>query len=180
MLNEFDVIRDVTAKFDKAGIPYMLTGSLAMNYYSQPRMSRDIDFVVELSPKHVDLVFTLFKNDYYVDTGAISRAIAYEKLFNMIHNEAFIKVDCIIRKASDYRRTEFERRHEVIFQGVPVWLVSKEDLIISKLHWARDSHSELQLRDVKNLLSSGYDAAYLKHWAQNLELTALLKECLNE
>ncbi|SRR5258708_5422790 len=150
MLNEFDVIRDVTGKFEKAGIPYMLTGSLAMNYYSQPRMTRGIDFVVELSPKDVDKVFTLFKSDYYVDTSAISRAIAHEKPFNMIHNKAFIKVDCIIRKASDYRRTEFERRQEVSFQDARVWVVSKEDLIISKLHWARDSHSELQLRDGKN------------------------------
>jgi predicted nucleotidyltransferase len=179
MLNEFDVIRDVTGKFAKAGIPYMLTGSLAMNYYSQPRMSRDIDFVVELSPKDVEKVFTLFKSDYYVDTSAISRAIVHEKLFNMIHNEAFIKVDCIVRKASHYRRTEFERRHEVMFHGVRVWLVSKEDLIISKLHWARDSRSELQLRDVKNLLATGYDSVYLEQWTNKLELTDLLRECLH-
>ena len=180
MLNEFDVIRDVTGKFAKAGIPYMLTGSLAMNYYSQPRMTRDIDFVVELSPKDVDKVFTLFKSDYYVDTSAISRAIAHEKLFNMIHNKAFIKVDCIIRKASDYRGTEFERRQEVSFQDARVWVVSKEDLIISKLHWARDSHSELQLRDVKNLLASGYDSVYLEQWTHKLELNALLRECSDE
>ena len=64
--------------------------------------------------------------------------------------------------------------------GIPVWLVSKEDLIISKLYWAKDSHSELQLRDVKNLLNSSYDADYLESWTRKLELHELLKECLNE
>ena len=61
---------------------------------------------------------------------------------------------------------------------VSVWIVSKEDLIISKLYWARDSHSEFQLRDVKNLLVSGYDVAYLEQWTRELGLYDLLQECL--
>jgi hypothetical protein len=32
----------------------MLTGSMAMNYYAQPRMTRDIDIVVELTPQDRD------------------------------------------------------------------------------------------------------------------------------
>lgn len=180
MLNEFDVIRDVTSRLTKAGIPYMLTGSLAMNYYSQPRMTRDIDFVIEAQAKDVDMIVSIFEADYYIDRNAVARALALQRSFNIIHNEAFIKVDCIIRRGSDYRQLEFERRREVTIQGFKVWLVSKEDLIISKLYWARDSHSELQLRDVKNLLASGYDVEYLERWTQKLELTTLLKECLND
>ena|SRR3989442_192163 len=180
MLNEFDVLRDASSRLTKAGIPYMLTGSLAMNYYSQPRMTRDIDFVIEAHAKDVDTIVSTFGPDYYVDRDAVSRAIALKRSFNLIHNEAFIKVDCIIRKESDYRQLEFGRRREVAIEGSKVWLVSKEDLIISKLYWARDSHSELQLRDVKNLLASGYDVEYLEHWTRKLELGTLLKECLND
>ncbi len=58
--------------------------------------------------------------------------------------------------------------------------MSKEDLIISKLYWARESHSELQLRDVKNLLASGYDVEYLERWTRRLQLSTLLQECLND
>jgi len=180
MLNEFDVIRDFTSRLTSAGIPYMLTGSLAMNYYSLPRMTRDIDFVIEARAKDIDTIVSTFEPDYYVDRNAVSRAIALKRTFNLIHNEAFIKVDCIIRKDSDYRQLEFERRREVTIEGFKVWLVSKEDLIISKLYWARDSHSELQLRDVRNLLASGYDVEYLERWARKLELSTLLKECLND
>ena len=180
MLNEFDVLLDVTSRLKNAGIPYMLTGSLAMNFYSQPRMTRDIDFVIEAHAKDVDAIVSTFEPDYYVERGAVSRAIALKRSFNIIHNEAFIKVDCIIRKDSDYRQLEFERRREVTIQGFKVWLVSKEDLIISKLNWARDSHSELQLRDVKNLLASGYDVEYLERWTRKLELSTLLQECLND
>lgn len=156
----------------------MLTGSLAMNYYSMPRMTRDIAFVIEATAKDVDKIIPVFEPDYYVDRNAVSRAISHERSFNMIHNEAFIKVDCIIRKASEYRQLEFSRRRQVGLQGIQVWLVSKEDLIISKLFWARDSHSELQLRDVRNLLASGYDVEYLERWTRKLELSTLLQECL--
>jgi hypothetical protein len=39
MQNELDIVRDVSQRLDRAGITYMLTGSRAMNYYAQPRMS---------------------------------------------------------------------------------------------------------------------------------------------
>src|SRR5437763_7624761 len=39
---------------------YMLTGSMAMNYYAQPRMTRDIDVVVAIKPNDVDRVVALF------------------------------------------------------------------------------------------------------------------------
>jgi len=56
--------------------------------------------------------------------------------------------------------------------------VSKEDLIISKLFWAKDSDSELQLGDVKNLVATGYDSTYLEYWTRELGLNNLLTECL--
>jgi predicted nucleotidyltransferase len=180
MLNEFDVLRDVARRLTDAGVAYMLTGSLAMNYYSLPRMTRDIDLVVEVQLRDIDAIVSVLEPDYYVDHEAISRAITHERAFNIIHTEAFIKVDCIVKKRSEYRQVEFDRRQQVDFQGSEVWLVSKEDLIISKLYWARDSHSELQLRDVKNLLASGFDVEYLERWTSKLGLHELLKECQSD
>jgi N-acyl-D-aspartate/D-glutamate deacylase len=43
MLSELEVLEDVCARLEKARIEYMLTGSMAMTYYAQPRMTRDID-----------------------------------------------------------------------------------------------------------------------------------------
>lgn len=180
MLNEADIVRDVSIRLTEAGIPYMLTGSLAMNYYAMPRMTRDVDFVVELGLPEVDKIVSSFLPNYYLEREAVVRAVSHERSFNLIHNEAFIKVDCIIRKAAEYRRHEFNRRRQVEINGINVWLVSKEDLILSKLSWARDSHSELQLRDVRNLLATGYDVEYLELWTRRLELESLLKECLDE
>jgi len=58
------------------------------------------------------------------------------------------------------------------------WIISREDLILSKLRWTNDSRSEMQLRDVRNLLASGYDEAYLRSHAQALGVAQLLEELL--
>lgn len=180
MKNEIDVLRDLAGKFAQGNIDYMLTGSMAMNYYAEPRMTRDIDLVVALDSNDVDTIADLFGADYYLACEAITRAIACESVFNLIHNETIVKVDCIVRKSSDYRRLEFERRLAITIQDFTVWVASKEDLIISKLDWARDSRSELQLRDVRNLLTTGFDFRYLEQWTRELGLYDLWQECLHE
>jgi hypothetical protein len=53
-------------------------------------------------------------------------------------------------------------------------------LILSKLFWAKDSRSEQQLGDVKNLLGSGCDRPYIEHWTAELGLVNLWKEIAHE
>jgi hypothetical protein len=179
-MNEIDVVRDISRKFEQAGIAYMLTGSMAMNYYAQPRMTRDIDVVVALQPKDSETVVRIFSPDYYVARESVRESIVCASIFNLIHQESVIKVDCIVRKPTEYRLTEFERRRQIKILDFMTFIASKEDLIISKLDWAKDSHSEMQLRDVKNLLATGYDKAYLERWTRELGLDTLLQECLHD
>jgi hypothetical protein len=179
-MNEVDIVRDISRKFEQADIAYMLTGSMAMNYYAQPRMTRDIDVVVAIAPKDVQRLIDLFRPNYYASEQSIRESLAEESIFNLIHNESVIKVDCIVRKASEYRKIEFERRQKISILDFTTFIVTKEDLIISKLSWAKDSRSELQLGDVKNLLATGYDSDYLRHWTHELKLDSLLEECLRD
>jgi len=171
MQNELDIVRDVSAKLDAANIGYMLTGSMAMNYYAQPRMTRDVD--VDLSSVDAARIVSLFSQEYYVSREAVDNSITHQSLFNLIHNESVIKVDFIIRKQSAYRLAEFNRRQRIKIENFETWIVSKEDLILSKLFWAKDSHSELQLRDVKNLISTGCDRVYIARWTGTLGLDSL-------
>jgi len=177
-MNEIDVVRDISCRFEQADIAYMITGSMAMNYYAQPRMTRDIDVVIAIRPEDVDRVAALFRPDYYLTEENVREALSNESIFNLIHQESVIKVDCIVRKGSEYRRLEFDRRQKISILDFTTFIVSKEDLIISKLFWAKDSHSELQLGDVRNLVATGYDSTYLEHWTRELGLNNLLTECL--
>ena len=142
-MNEIDIVRDISHRFEQASVPYMLTGSMAMNYYAQPRMTRDIDVVIAIAPNDVDRLAAVFRPEYYVSEQNIRESLAHESIFNLVHHESVIKVDCIVRKSGEYRKTEFERRQKISIRDFATFIVSKEDLIISKLFWAKDSRSEV-------------------------------------
>ncbi len=156
----------------------MVRGSIALNFYSQPRMTRDVDLVIELSASDAARLVALFGDDFSCDEDEIREAIARKRIFNLIHFEKVVKLDFIVRKDEPFRREEFARRRRLSFDGFQCWVVSPEDLIPSKLVWAKDSHPDFQLRDVRNLLASvaGLDLAYLDRWAAQLEVAELLAE----
>lgn len=178
MIEELQVLRDLTGRLEADGLDYMLTGSLALNFHAQPRMTRDIDLVVALLLKDAVRIGEVLGSAYYVSEEAAREAVLYQSSFNAIHEATLIKVDFIVRKREDYRLHEFSRRVRLRLKDFDLWVVSKEDLILSKLEWARDSLSERQLADVENLIAAGCDMEYLKKWSAALNLTDMLTRVL--
>lgn len=178
MSEELEVLITVAQRLDMAGIPYMVTGSIAANFYAVPRMTRDIDIVVELSEPDIDRLVSLFQEEFYIDREMVQEAVREQRMFNIIHQAFVIKVDFVVRKDTDYRLTEFSRRRRVVVEGCHLSIVAPEDLIISKLEWARESHSEVQLADVRHLLTAveGLDRDYLGRWIHCLHLESLYRE----
>lgn len=155
----------------------MLTGSMAANIYAMPRMTRDLDLVVAVSADIPDRLLGIFPlEEYYFAVEAVEEAILNSSCFNLIHLNTMIKIDIMVRKPEPYRIHEFTRRQLHHIQGNPIWVVSKEDLILSKLAWAKESLSEKQLSDVRNLLSTECDHEYLQTWAKHLQLTDILTQ----
>ena len=175
--NQIDIVRDLSARLDAADIGYMLTGSMAMNCYALPCLPRNLDFVVALRPADAELMVRLFSPDFEISREAADSAIAQQSFFNLIHRKSRIKVNCIICQQIKYRLTEFSRRQRIKFENFKTWIVSKEDLIISKLYWARKSRSQRHLRDVKNLAATDCDTIYVERWTRALGIIKLWEEC---
>lgn len=73
----------------------------------------------------------------------------------------------------------FSRRRRVNYANdIFVWIITREDLILSKLNWTENSRSEFQLHDVTSLLKNDFDASYVRPWALRLGIEDLLDECL--
>ena len=177
--SELDVLFDVVEKLNELHIDYMLTGSLAMNYYAEPRMTRDLDFIIEINEKDIDKFVNNFKEDYYISKDAITEALHYNSSFNIIHSQAVIKIDFLIRKKEEYRKIEFDRKQTIKILDNEINVVSKEDLIISKLFWAKETQSEQQKNDIINLLNTGYNREYLLKWLEKLDLIVFIKEFID-
>jgi hypothetical protein len=178
MNEELEVLNLVTQKLNKAEINYMISGSIAVNYYSIPRMTRDIDIVVELEKSNTDKFIKIFENDFYLDKEVIKEETSSKGMFNLIHKEYFVKVDFIVRKESKFKITEFSRKKKISIKDFSMWIVSPEDLILVKLDWAKESYSEIQLKDVQNLITSvkDLDWAYINKWIQILNLNEIYNQ----
>jgi hypothetical protein len=178
MLNELDVLRLVSQRLAAAKFQFMLTGSFALAYYATPRMTRDLDLVVELRSEDVERLTRAFLVDFFLDPADVRAAIAAERMFNLMHLQSGIKIDFIVRKQSEYRQLEFSRRVAIQLSGVDTFIVSREDLILSKLVWSAESKSEMQRRDIISLLHPALDRAYLMHWAESLGVLEALEHVL--
>lgn len=178
MIDELEVLKIVAKRLESADIRYMITGSIAANFYTTPRMTRDIDIVIEAEENDADTLFSLFSKDFYIDKDAVRNAIHDKRMFNIIHNEGVIKIDFIIRKDSEYRKTEFKRQRTIIFEELRIHITSPEDLILSKLFWAKESLSEMQISDVKNMMKTvqDLDLDYIQNWVKVLELEEIYKK----
>ena len=177
--DEITTLLDVATRLEAASVDYMLTGSMALNVYAMPRMTRDIDLVAAVVLKDADRIESIFPGEeYYVSSDAVREAVSQASSFNLIHLRTMNKLDIMIRKREEYRLNEFDRRTKIEVRGQGIWVVTIEDLILSKMDWARDSRSERQMEDVKNLLAAGCDMAYVESWAERLGLTGILTQVM--
>ena len=171
------VLKDVTERFEKLEIPYMLSGSMAMISYAMMRMTNDIDIVIEAKSEDTDKIIREFEAEYYVPQNRVKDAIYRQNMFNLLHQTKIVKIDCVLRKDSEFQKLAFSNRRKIKFTEFDVWTISRDDLVLSKLNWAKKSRSEMQMRDVASIIRNGYDKEYVELWAEKLGVTDLLEEC---
>lgn len=169
-----EVFRRITAALDRAGIPYMLTGSFASAHYGAPRSTQDIDLVIEAAaPQLRAFVQNLPEDEYYADVDTALEAHRRESLFNVIDLATGWKVDLIVRKSRPFSQQEFSRRELINLHGLRLFVASAEDVILSKLEWAKLAKSQRQIADVAAILqlrSRVLDESYLERWISELGL----------
>jgi hypothetical protein len=101
------VLRDCTERFERLEIAYMLTGSMAMVNYAMMRMTASIDIVIEVSGDDAEKIITEFEPDYYVPHGRVKDAIQRKFMFNLLHQEKLVKINCVIRKDTEFQKQPF-------------------------------------------------------------------------
>ena len=87
MNEHLKILELVVKRLEQKPFKYMISGSIAMNYYAQPRMTRDIDIVVELVPDDVEQLIALFIPDFYIDKEMVQKAVQNQGFFNIIQHK---------------------------------------------------------------------------------------------
>ncbi len=170
--------------FERLGLRYLVTGSLATVFYGEPRFTNDIDIVVDLPAARVAELCAGFPSpEFYVSPEAARRAITQKSQFNVIHPTSGLKLDLIVPADTAFNRSRLARARSL--HPAPDYVASfssPEDVILVKLDFHRQGGSDKHLRDIAGVLKiSGetLDRAYLDSWAQRMGLEETWRALLN-
>jgi len=171
MRGEKELLVDALGRLNASGLGYMLTGSMASNYWGIPRTTHDLDFVLLLEARDVPRILTAFGTGFLVQPEAVRRALKPPHQFNVIDDQSALKIDFWVLKDDEFERCAFGRRTRLTLFGVPAWVATAEDMILHKLRWHRITPSERQLGDaagVYQVQAGRLDLDYLRTWAVRL------------
>jgi hypothetical protein len=173
MRSERELLADCLERLNRLGLPYMLTGSMATNYWGIPRSTHDLDFVLALRPSDVANFVAAFDHGFFLQPKSIEKAFRPPHQFNAIDEDSALKVDFWLLRDDAFERNAFARRLQVTLFATPAWIATAEDVILHKLYWHRLTPSDRQLRDAAGVYATqanALDGAYLSQWAATLSV----------
>jgi hypothetical protein len=163
----------VVDALDKCGIPYFLAGAFSSNQYGVPRSTKDADFVLQLnSGVGADFTRALgepFELDQQLSFETVTGT--YRQMVRYRGSPFTVELFLLSSDAHDQER--FRRRRQVELLGRNFWFPSAEDVIVTKLRWAR-SRDRDDVRSIMTVQRDKLDWAYIEKWcAQHNSLTLM-------
>jgi hypothetical protein len=181
MLSQKEFLKNIVEKLEQAGIGYVICGSIAASFYGVERSTQDADIIISSTEEQLAKFLKLLGDSYYVSEDTALDALKRRTMFNIIDLENAWKADLIILKETDFGAKEFQRKREEILLGKDLYILSPEDIVLSKLVWAEQSRSQQQYSDASRILEvwSGHlDMKYLNKWAKELGVEKALAEII--
>ena len=166
--------------FNRLAIRYMVTGAAASIVYGEPRLTNDIDVVMELTPTEVEPFAKLFPLEQFycppseVILVEISRS--QRGHFNLIHHETGFKADIYTVGRDKLNHWGLNNRKLINLEGDELWLAPVEYVILRKLEYYREGQSEKHLRDIAGILSISPDQINFDELNEKIKQQLLGKE----
>ncbi|MCH7872812.1 MAG: hypothetical protein IID33_14040 [Planctomycetes bacterium] len=179
-----ELTRYVVAVLERLAVPYLITGSVATIQYGEPRLTNDIDIVVDLPASAVGEFCNAFPlADFYLDETTARDAIANRGQFNIIHPASGLKIDVMIPARDAFNKSRFARAKRLIFsENCTAVFASPEDVIIKKLEYFAAGGSDKHLRDIAGMLkiSGGeIDRDYVREWAERMGVVSIWRQIID-
>jgi hypothetical protein len=163
-------------------IRFHLTGGVTSIAYSEPRMTQDVDIVIDhdaVAGQLDSFIKSLQASDFFFDEAALRDAVNKKQLFQLLDSVEALKLDLYPRELVP---GELDRSSTIeLFDGLSVPIASLPDTAISKLIWiSKGSHKGR--RDLRQLIriTTKSQRQAIDQLAISLGLDRLLSEVLAE
>jgi hypothetical protein len=160
-------------------VPYMVSGSLASNFYGVPRSTQDADLVLELSALPLEAFAARIGPGLQVDEQLAFETVTGARRLLVRARDAAFQVELFGVTDDPHDRERFARRRIVAAFDRQVALPTAEDVVITKLRWADRAGRRKDLDDARNVLAvqrEHLDRPYVMKWCASLGLVAIFEE----
>jgi hypothetical protein len=162
------VERDALGRIESLGLSWYVTGSWALAAYAEPRMTQDIDIVLDVTrAEYESRIRPSFESDFLVNDPI---DLGGRWMGGLIHRTDLVRLDLMFGRSDGWAHSAMARRQRLDHPTLgPIWVISVEDLVLAKLEWSEGT-SELQIRDVRSIvrLVGDLDWPYLEQYAAAL------------
>ena len=138
-------------------VRYMITGSVASIVYGRPRLTHDIDIVINLPYSDIAKLHDAFAaTDYYlpsVDIISLEAARSQRGHFNIIHNDSGYKCDIFMSGNDALMAWGLTNTRQIDFDNVQLRIAPPEYVIVKKLEFYQEGHSEKHIKDIRAMLN---------------------------
>jgi len=160
-MREPNLFQIFTSRMNRLGMRYIVTGAVASIVYGEPRLTHDIDLVLELSAENAEKISKGFPpEEFYCPPVENIKQEAMRPLrghFNIIHHETGFKADVYIAGQDELHYWALQNRRKLEMEAETVWLAPPEYVILRKLEYYREGKSEKHLRDIASMIEISSD-----------------------
>lgn len=142
----------------------MVVGGFAAIFYGEPRLTIDVDLVVDMQLRHIDPFVQAFPiPDYYVSEEGIRDSLVRRYPFNVIQPSTGAKVDMVPLPNDPFTRLAFQRRQRLAVDttGQEAYFITEEDIVTAKLIAFKETGSEKHFKDARGILLLQWDTINL-------------------
>lgn len=181
-MREPDELTHFVLRLERAAVPYMVTGATAAIIYGQPRVTNDLDLVVQLNDSTRARLLTAFSEaEFYVPPESIIRteqARFQRGHFNIIHFETGYKADIYLMGSDPLHAWAFPLRRRVKWvTGIDLSVAPPEYVVLRKLEYYREGRSAKHVLDIRAIQRiTDFDATILTPWINRLGLQETWRE----
>jgi hypothetical protein len=169
-----------TQRLSTLGVPYMVSGSVAVIIYGEPRLTHDVDLIVVLDREHIARLPEVFRPaEFYcppTEVIAVEAAREHRGHFNIIHHETGFKADVFLSGRDPLHSWGLARARRLEVEGQVVVVAPPEYVIVRKLEYYREGGSEKHLRDIRSMLDTSPDAIDRAELEQQIAKRGLQEE----
>ncbi len=148
-------------RLNKLGIPYMITGSVASVIYGEPRLTHDIDIVIDVPVHLIDNFSTAFPTDefYLPPQEILKNEILRDNRghCNIIHHETGFKADIYFTGKNNFQQWALSNAKKIDFYDEQLPIAPIEYVIIKKLEFYKEGNAQKHLRDIISILQNSKD-----------------------